>query len=345
MKKNTVLNSLYGCVSFLGGAALFGIAMNMFLSPGHVVMGGATGIATTINFLFPKIPIGIMIMAINVPLLLLNTRYVGSGAILKTVGGIAVSSVMIDVLTFLPVTIEDPLLCAVLGGVTMGSGAGMMLSRGFTTGGSDLAALMLKRRFKMLTTGRIILIIDAAVVLGAAFIMKRYEGILYSAVASFAYSAAVDAVMGGAERAKIAYIVSEKYEDIAAQITEQLHRGVTVLDGNGWYTKEEKKVLMCVVKRHEEYSIKTIVEKTDPTSFMVLSDATEVVGEGFKSSADAERDMAKIRAEKRSKRKKRREEKREKRRAEKAEIRELKAKRRAEKKRRSVKGKGGKNDV
>ena len=280
--KKKIVSLFSGFVSIFGGACLFGLAMNMFLSPGSVVMGGATGIATTVNYLFPHIPIGLMIMAINVPLLLLNAKYVGGGAMLKTIGGIVLSSVMIDTLTFLPVTLDDPLLCSVLGGVTMGCGAGMLLTRGFTTGGSDLAALMLKRRFKMLTTGRIIMVIDVVVVVGAAVITKNYEGILYSAVAIFAYSTALDSVMGGADKAKIAYIVSEKHEDIAKAITEQLGRGITVINGSGYYTGNERKILMCVVKRHEEYAVKSITEKCDPMAFMILSDATEVLGMGFK---------------------------------------------------------------
>lgn len=332
MKKRSFADIFYGVVSFFGGAALFGISMNMFLSPGNVVMGGATGIATTVNFLFPKIPIGIMIMAINVPLLLLNAGYVGSKAMLKTIAGIVASSAMIDTLTFLPVTLEDPLLCAVLGGVTMGCGAGMMLARGFTTGGSDLAALMLRRRIKMLTTGRLILVLDAIVVLGSAVVMKRYEGILYSAVSIFAYSASVDAVMGGAEKAKIAYIVSDKYRDIAEAVSEHLERGITLLDACGWYTGEEKKVIMCVVKRHEEYGIKMITEKIDSSAFMIFSDATEVVGMGFKDAEAEESKTARSRAERRERRRRKKLERRRAKEEKRASLLALKEERRADKK-------------
>lgn len=334
MNKKSVLSFIYSCFSFLAGAALFGVSMNMFLSPGKVVMGGATGIATVINYLVPTLPIGIMIMVINAPLLLLNAKYVGAQALFKTVSGIVVSSVMIDTLTFLPVTMNDPLLCAVLGGVTMGAGAGMMLTRGFTTGGSDLAAVMLKRLFRRLTTGRIILIIDALVVAGSAIVMKSYEGVLYSAVSIFAYSATIDAVMGGAERAKVAYIVSTKYEAIASEITEKLGRGITLLTGSGWYTGEDKRVIMCVVKRHEEFALKMIIEKSDPAAFMILSDATEVVGMGFKSIEDEGEKFKKNKAEKKKLKKEKKKNKRFLKKRLKAERREAKRNRRLEKKNR-----------
>ena len=319
MKNTKYVEFFYSAGAFVGGAALFGVAMNMFLSPGKIVMGGATGIATTVNHLFESIPIGIMIMAINVPLLLLNLKQIGTGAMLRATAGIVASSTAIDLMTFLPVTLDEPLLCAVLGGVTMGAGAGLMLTRGFSTGGSDLAALMLKKHIKSLTTGRIILIIDAAIVLGSAVIMKSYESIIYSAVSIFAYSAAIDAVMGGSDRAKLVIIVSHHYEAIADAVAKRLSRGVTVLHGNGWYTKENREVLMCVVKRQEGYLLKTIVENTDPDAFMILSDATEVLGVGFKAIVESADAGGKARLEKKKHR-------RELRQAEKTELREPKRK-------------------
>lgn len=260
--------------------------MNMFLVPGNVVMGGATGIATVINYLFKNIPIGILIMVINVPLLLINLKQVGAKEMLKTIAGIIASSIAIDLMTFLPVTIDDPLLCAVLGGVTMGTGAGLLLTKGFSTGGSDLAALMLQRRIKAFTTGRILLVIDALIVITSAIVLKSYETVLYSAVSIFAYSTALDAVMNGSEKEKLAFIVSNKHEMIANSITTHLDRGITVLCGKGWYTKEEREVLLCVVKRREAYLLKNLVEKADPDAFMVFTDATEVLGEGFKTIGD-----------------------------------------------------------
>ena len=310
MNKKKYANWISEIVSFLGGAALFGVSMNMFLSPsaapGKVVMGGVTGIATVINFLNDKIPIGVLIIVLNIPLLLMNIKVNGFRSMIKTVAGIAATSVAIDLMTFLPYTLEDPLLCAILGGVTMGTGAGLMLTHGYTTGGSDLAAVLLKKKIRWLTTGKLILIIDVIVVVGAAIVMKSFESVIYSAVAIFAYSGSIDAVMGGSEKAKMALLISSKHVEIAEAVSEQLERGVTLLHGGGWYTKENKEVLMCVVKRNEEYTLKQLVERIDRDAFMILTDATEVLGMGFKEIEDYKKNTAgkgDSRKEKRAKKK------------------------------------------
>lgn len=283
MTRKKIFDRISGAIAFFGGAALFGISMNMFLNPARVVMGGATGVATTINFLVPAMPIGVTIILINLPLMLFTVKEVGFSAMVKTLIGIGISSLMIDILTFFPVTMDDPLLCAALGGITMGYGAGLMLTRGYTTGGSDLAAMLMRRKIKRITTGQLILIIDVVVVVGSAVITGNYEGIFYSALSLFTYSAGIDAVMGGADRAKMIIIISEKHEEIASIIANSMDRGVTLLHGSGWYTKDDREVLMCVVKRQEEYQIKSVVEKIDSKAFMIVTDAAEVVGEGFKN--------------------------------------------------------------
>lgn len=316
MKKNRSLSLLYAAISLLGGAALYGISMNMFLSPGKVVMGGATGIATTVNFLFDRIPIGLTIVAINVPLLLLNMRSRGLSSMARTIVGITVSSVAIDMMTFLPVTVEDPLLCSVLGGITMGCGSGLMMNVGYTTGGSDLAAVMVAEKARRISTGKMILVIDAVIVIGSAVILRNYEGVIYSAIAVFTYSIAVDSVMGGADRAKMVIVISDSYERISKAITDGMDRGVTLLDGAGGYTGDKKKVLMCVVKRREEYALKKLVETVDPAAFMILSDATEVLGDGFKKLENEGSASKRLDAEKKDKK-----EKREKRKAAKREKR------------------------
>ncbi len=282
MNRKKLTGFISDAVAFLGGAALFGVSMNMFLSPGGVVMGGITGIATVINFLYDKLPIGVMIIALNIPLLVMNIKVSGFKSMVKTVLGIVASSLAIDLTTFLPATLNDPLLCAILGGVTMGTGAGLMLTRGYTTGGSDLSAVLLKNKVKRLTTGRLILIIDVFVVVGAAVVMKRFESVIYSSVSIFAYSVSIDAVMGGSEKAKMAILISDKHDEIAKAVSDNLERGVTLLHGGGWYTKENKEVLMCVVKRNEEFRLKQLVESVDSEAFMILCDATEVLGMGFK---------------------------------------------------------------
>ncbi len=302
--KRRIFSAFSNLLLLFGGAALFGVAMNMFLSPAKVIMGGVTGIATTMNFVFPQVPIGLAIMVINIPLLILNVKMVGTKSMLKTVAGIALSSIMIDALIFLPVGLEEPLLCALFGGALIGTGTGMMLIGGYTTGGTDLAASLIRRKFRGLTTGKIVLLMDAAVIIGSAFVMKDFQSIIYSAVSIFACSVSIDAVMGGADRAKLVIIVSTEHEKIAKAVSSEVNRGVTILHGSGYYTGENKEVLMCVVKRHEEYQIKTVVEKIDPVAFMILSDATEVLGMGFKQIEQKDADEKGKKLEKKRRRNK-----------------------------------------
>ncbi len=276
---------LYDAGILVFGAALYGIGMDMCLKPAGIIMGGATGIATTLNSLLGT-PIGLFITLINVPLIIWSITVSGLRNMLKTIVAVAGASVAVDLLTFLPAATDDPLLCAISGGFIMGAGAGVFITRGFTTGGSDLAAFLIKRKFKRLSTGRFIFLIDCVIIVSSALIMKTYQGILYSLVSIVIYSAAVDLIMGGSNRAKLMLIFSDKYDEIAPVIMKNLTRGVTSLNGRGEFTGMEKHVLMCAVKRHEEYTLRTIVYSIDPKAFMVIAEASEVLGYGFKTDGE-----------------------------------------------------------
>lgn len=275
-------------LTVLIGSILFAMAINMFIVPGGIMLGGATGVSTTINHLLPTLPVGTLLLAVNVHLMIAALKIKGLWESLRTLIGIIVSSVIVDLTGFLPVTINDPLLCSILGGALIGLGGGVLLSRGYTTGGSDLAAFLLKTKIKRLPTGKIIMIIDLIVIAGSAVILNNFTGIFYSIIATIISSFAFDAVLGGNDKAKLAYIVSNKPEDIADSIYAKIDRGITVLYGKGYYTKSEKNVLMCVVKRSEVFALKEIVNQCDKDAFVILTDATEVLGMGFKSTATSD---------------------------------------------------------
>lgn len=262
------------------GSALFGGAVAMFITPGEVVLGGATGIATTLNILW-GLPPGIMMFCINTPLVLLGLKIFGLKFLWKTIVAVVSTSVFTDVLVILPVTIEDPLLCAILGTAMLGAGAGILLSRGYNTGGSDLAALMLKKRFKQLSTGNLIFALDIFIIVGSALLTKNYAGIFYSILATYIYTFTLDHIIDGNKTAKMILIVSDKYTEIANTIFAELDRGVTILDGKGWYSQADKNVILCVIKRDQLYATKQLVNRVDPAAFMILTDAKEVMGKGF----------------------------------------------------------------
>lgn len=272
---------------FISGC-FFALAYNMFLVPGGIFIGGAGGIATVLRILY-GLPTGLMIFCVNVPLLLLFMYFYGVHSGVKALIGIAVSSVFVDVtamMNFIPAAFPNPeensLLYAIFGGGVLGVAVAFMFKRGYTTGGSDFAALLLKLKFKGLPTSKVILAVDACVVLFAAIATHDYYSILYSFLAIFMCSSALEFVNGGFEKTRLAYIFSDKYQDVADSLMKNLNRGVTLLDGMGWYTKEDKKIILCVVKKNELFELKTAVRNIDEGAFMILGEATETIGEGFK---------------------------------------------------------------
>ena len=306
--KNLSLREILTDIGYLFiSGLLFGVAYNMFLVPGGIFIGGAGGIATALNILF-DLPTGLMIFLINVPLVLLFWFFYGFRSCVKAIVGIIVSSVFVDITGSAYLDIfrcpfanpaENTLLCALFGGIVIGVAVSFMFVRGYTTGGSDLAAFLVKIPFPRVSTPKLLLIIDVLVVVIASFatsffatgsfamnqdsIYACYLSILFSFLATFMFSNMLEFMNSGFDKTRVAYIFSDKYETIANEMMSNLNRGVTVLDGTGWYTKESKKVIFCVVKKNEIFALKTLVRSIDENAFMILSEATETIGQGFKA--------------------------------------------------------------
>lgn len=260
------------------GAFLFGASMNMFLLPAQIVLGGFTGIATLIN-IYTSFPVGVSIIILNVIPAIVNVKFYGIRFLFKTICGILATSLATDLLSFLPSTTTDPIICSLLGGLSMGVGCGLMFTRGFTTGGTDLVAWLLKVKFRSVSLGKLIFAADATVIIAAAIITRSFDTLLYSAVTIFAFSKAVDLTSAGISAAKLAYIFTVKHEEIGARILEELGRGATLLTGEGVYTKEQRHILMCAVDRRELFKLKRIVSECDEGAFVIVSEAAEIIGD------------------------------------------------------------------
>lgn len=278
--RNKYAKYLFDAAAVIAGAVLFSASMNMFLLPAGIVVGGMTGIATIINMFF-GVPVGVMIIILNIPLILLNTRYFGKKFFVRTMVGIAATSVATDFITVFPVTVTDPLLCSLLGGVTMGVSLGILLARGYTTGGTDLVACLLKRKLRKLPTGTLIMASDLVIVGVSAILLRSFDGLLYSVISIFTMGKLADLMLDGSQHAELALIISKKPEETAKRISEKLDRGATLLDGKGSYTGEEKRVVMSVVGRRELFLLKEVVSEVDPDAFVIVCQAAEVLGEGF----------------------------------------------------------------
>ena len=156
-----------------------------------------------------------------------------------------------------------------------------MMIRGYTSGGSDLAAFLLHRRVPRISTGRTILAIDIIVIGATAIVLRDYQIVIYCVISSAVYGFAIDYLMRGANDCRSAMIISDMHEEIAQAISERLNRGVTELDGRGWYTKEGRTVLMCVVRRREEFALRRLIVSVDPEAFVIITASCEAIGDGF----------------------------------------------------------------
>lgn len=280
------------------GSIIAAAGINIFLVPNKIVPGGATGIATVIHYISKgKIPIGVLMILLNIPLLIMGKKYIGKKFFLKTLFATTLLSVIIDILepftnyfvqSFLvgtqsPVYSSDIALYSVFGGFFMGAGLGLVFKSGATTGGSDLAAKIINHFVPNFTVGQILLFIDTFIILFATIAFKSIVIGLYAIVTLFVTSKVIDAILEGVNFAKAVYIISEKTNEISQSIMFDLDRGVTALKATGMYTGKEKEVLLCVVYRNQIFQLKNIVKSIDPNAFIILADVREVLGEGFKT--------------------------------------------------------------
>ncbi len=266
------------------GAAIFAFGFVAFYQPNAIASGGLTGLAQIINFLLPFMPVGVTVILLNIPLFVLALKLIGGRLILWSLYAMAASSVIIDGLTALrDWTAMDPMLASVLGGVTMGLSVGMVLSQNATTGGTDMLARLLKLKLNWLSMGKLLLVTDLVVIVLVAVVFHTLYTMLYGLVALYISTLVMDGVLYGMDTAKVAYIISDRNEEISNAIVHELDRGVTILHGQGAYTGAEKKVLMCAFKQREIASIKAAVKEIDPSAFLIVCDAHEVLGEGFRA--------------------------------------------------------------
>ena len=266
------------------GAAIGAVGFQFFMFPNAIVSGGLIGIAQIVNRL-TGLPVGAFSIVLNVPLFIIAWKQFGLGFIISSFAGTVLYSVFIDAAAMTNiVATTDPMLASIIGGVIKGLGLGTIYYVGATTGGVDIVARFLRRRFPYINFGTLILLMDAVIIAAYAWIFKIYESAMYSLICMFVMSRAVDLVLYGLDNSNICYIVSEHTDDIVSEITlGQLHRGVTLLHAEGAYSQEEKQVIMCVIKRPQIAAIRRMVRAIDPKAFMVVTDAKNVFGKGFDS--------------------------------------------------------------
>lgn len=265
------------------GSACIALALNIFLVPNNVVFGGLTGIATIINSLF-GFPIGVTSLVLNIPLFAIGLRRLGGWAFgLRTIYATLMLSLLIDLTagrvdSFVQ---NDPLIYTCYGGLLSGLGVGLVFRAGSTTGGVDIVARLLEQ-WRGVRPGQAMLVMSVLIFLAAGWIYGP-EPVLYALLLAFIESRVVDVVIEGFSYLRSAIIISRRPDEIREVLLHDLGRGVTVLEGRGGYTNQENSVLMCVVTQAEVSVLKKMVAQIDGDAFVVISEAAEVLGEGFRS--------------------------------------------------------------
>ena len=269
----------YGLITV--ACALYALGFNWFFVPNHFTVGGFTGVAQIINHFLPMLPVGTIALVLNIPLFILGWQKIGRDLLISSLYATAVSSLMIDVLasvhTFGPM---DPILACIYGGIVTGIGCGLLLHESATTGGTEMAARLLKLKFQGLSIGSLCLGLDVAVTIGYALCFRDMTRAMYGVVALYILSLLIDRVVYGPNASKVAYIISEQYEAITQKLL-QVDRGVTLLAGKGAWSGQEKRIILCAFGRRHFIPIKKLVQSIDPDAFVIVCDAHEVLGEGF----------------------------------------------------------------
>lgn len=263
------------------GSVVYALAFDWFFAPNRVAMGGVTGLAQVLNAVAPALSVGVLCLIMNVPLFLLGWKFIGWHLLASSLYSMAVSSLAIDGIAALHTfSAMDPMLACLCGGAMMGAGLGIVFAEGATTGGSDVVARLLKLKFPWLPMGKLVLVPDFLVLMLVAATFGRVEAALYGIVALFVSSKVMDAVLYGLDTSKVAYIITQHWHEISDRILA-LDRGVTVLRAQGAWTGDERHVLMVAFKQREIVQIKKLVHDGDPSAFLIVCDAHDVLGEGF----------------------------------------------------------------
>ena len=266
-------------ILILIGVSIMGFAIKNIYDPIGLVTGGASGVAIILKKQF-GVPLWLTNTAINIPLFAAAAKLKGWSFIKRTLLATVTLSVSLYVIPEMPFLMDDLFLTALFGGLITGAGAGIVFACQATTGGTDMLAAIIRRWLPHYTLAQILQVLDAAIVLiGAGIFGVTYA--LYALIAIYAVSKVSDGIIEGMKYSKVAYIISDKSKEIAAAILKEMDRGVTALDARGMYSGNRKDVLFCVVSRKEIAQLKELVVGHDAQAFVIVSDAREVLGEGF----------------------------------------------------------------
>ncbi len=289
VKKKSVFEYLHGYFFMLIGCVCYGMSTSFFLEPSSIVAGGASGLAVTINYWWQSLPVGMLIIAINIPILIFGIRAQGWRFIIKCLVTVVCLGVITDLLTlisFVTETVDDKILCSLYGGILQGIGIGLFVRFEFSSGGTELLGRLITKKARFLKINVCIGVLDAIVVILGTIVTWQVNGVnnmLYALIVIFCSTKVSEIVLVGLEKSKFCFIITEKGSEISELLVKNSPRGVTMITGEGMYTHKNRNVLMTCIRNRQLSQLKALVYSVDPNAFVIVNDANEVRGNGFQS--------------------------------------------------------------
>ncbi len=263
-------------------SVVYAVAVSLFIDPNNMAPGGVTGISIVLNRVLP-VSTGTLILFLNIPILVFAIWQFGLKFTLSTIYATVLISIFTNILSSCRAATYDRLLAAVAGGILTAVSVGVIFKAGATTGGMDIIVKALRIRLPHLKTGNLFFVADAIVVTISGIVFGDIDAALYAAILVSCTSFALDVVLYGRDEAKLLYIISNQHDRITKRILEELHIGTTLINAHGAYSGNEKQVIMCAMKKTVYPRVEKIVKEEDADSFMIITSASEIFGEGYKS--------------------------------------------------------------
>ena len=284
--KDKVLNEIKGYAFMLVGCVAYALSTKLFLQPNSIIAGGVTGLSVLINYLISVLPVGMVSIALNLPILIFGLKFQGWKFILRCLITVATLGVITDIFALLPPITQDGVLASLYGGVCQGIGIGLFVRYEFSSGGTELLGRIFARIFKGLKINVLVGILDAIIVVVGAIVTLNPNNMLYALIVVFVSTKVSEVVLVGLEKSKLCIIITDKGAEVSQALIEKSPRGVTMLNGEGMYTHTQHNVVMTCVKPHQLTQLKQIVQSVDENAFVIVNESVEVRGKGFMDLTD-----------------------------------------------------------
>ena len=289
-KKNALVKEAKGYMFMLLGCIAYAMSTSLFLAPNEIIAGGVTGLAVLINYLNENVLIGMVSIAINVPMLILGIKFQGLKFVIRCLITVATLGIVTDLLSFFNPLTNDGVLASIYGGICQGVGIGLFIKYEFSSGGTELLGRLINRILKWLSIPILVGILDGVIVIVGSIVTKNPQNMLHALIVVFISAKVSEIVLVGLETSKLCIVITDKGEEMGKTLVEKSPRGVTLMDGKGMYTGKNHDVLMTCVKNRQLPQFKQIVHYIDANAFVIVTESKEVRGKGFKEWEDNARD-------------------------------------------------------